>query len=174
MFNCILPISTHTQRFGLTVSFRRKILTLRQLYPRVPSQPSVLPCRMGRTSTSTTLMTQLVQTTIPSPHVVLENIYIIDQNFCSLLNQITFSFSTILVRYVLLIYRKNQYISESKGIRSSFGKDCLYKLLMMPQCLKGLNLICFKVINFSLIPSSSKIEVCLNITHATPLQRYLV
>ena len=83
MFNCILPISTHTQRFGLTVSFRRKILTLRQLYPRVPSQPSVLPCRMGRTSTSTTLMTQLVQAAILPPHVMLENIYIIDQNFCS-------------------------------------------------------------------------------------------
>ena len=86
MFNCILPISSHTQRFGLTVSFRRKLLTLRQLYPRVPSQPSVLPCRMGRTSTSTTLMTQLVQAAILPPHVMLENIYIIDQNFCSFLN----------------------------------------------------------------------------------------
>ena len=86
MFNCILPINSHTQRFAVTVSFRRKLLTLRQLYPRVPSQPSVLPCRMGRTSTSTTLMTQLVQAAILPPHVMLENIYIIDQNFCSFLN----------------------------------------------------------------------------------------
>ena len=79
MFNCILPISSHTQRFGLTVSFRRKLLTLRQLYPRVPSQPSVLPCRMGRTSTSTTLMTQLVQAVIPPQHVVIASMYIIER-----------------------------------------------------------------------------------------------
>ena len=78
--------SLHIQRSAITVSFRRKLLTLRQLYPRVPSQPSVLPCRMGRTSTSTTLMTQLVQAAILPPHVMLENIYIIDQNFCSFLN----------------------------------------------------------------------------------------
>ena len=31
MFNCILPINSHTQRFAVTVSFRRKLLTLRQL-----------------------------------------------------------------------------------------------------------------------------------------------
>ena len=29
--NCVLPTSSHTQRFAVTVSFRRKLLTLRQL-----------------------------------------------------------------------------------------------------------------------------------------------
>ncbi len=57
-----------TQRFGITVSFGRILLTLRQLCPRVPSQPSVSPCRMGRTSTSTSLMPQLVQAVIPPQH----------------------------------------------------------------------------------------------------------
>ena len=31
MFNCVLPINSHTRRFAVTVSFRRKLLTLRQL-----------------------------------------------------------------------------------------------------------------------------------------------
>ena len=57
---CISQTSLHIQRFAITVSFRRNLLTLRQLYPRAPSQPSVSPCRMGRTSASTSLMPQLV------------------------------------------------------------------------------------------------------------------
>ena len=67
-FNCVLPINLHTQRFAVTVSFRRKLLTLRQLYPKAPSRPSVSPCRMGRSSTSTSLMSQLVQAVIPPQH----------------------------------------------------------------------------------------------------------
>ena len=31
MFNYVLPINSHTRRFAVTVSFRRKLLTLRQL-----------------------------------------------------------------------------------------------------------------------------------------------
>lgn len=68
MFNCVLPINSHTRRFAVTVSFRRKLLTLRQLYPRAPSRPSVSPCRMGRASTSTLLKSQLVQVVIPPQH----------------------------------------------------------------------------------------------------------
>ena len=68
MFNCILPINSHTQRFAVTVSFRRKLLTLRQLYSRAPSRPSVSPCPMGRSSTSTSLKPQLVQAVIPPQH----------------------------------------------------------------------------------------------------------
>ena len=126
MFNCILPISTHTQRFGLTVSFRRKILTLRQLYPRVPSQPSVLPCRMGRTSTSTTLMTQLVQAAILPPHVMLENIYIIDQNFCSFLNQIIF-----LVQYNFGKVRFTDLSEESIHLRVQRNSLLFWKGLLI-------------------------------------------
>ncbi|RXV55232.1 hypothetical protein DHT93_03425 [Streptococcus australis] len=73
------PTNLHTQRFAVAVSFRRKLLTLRQLYPRAPSRPSVSPCRMGRTSASTSLMPQLVQAKIHTPHVVLANIYIIER-----------------------------------------------------------------------------------------------
>ena len=51
----------HAQRFAITVSFRRNLLTLRQLYSRAPSRPSVSPCRMGGASTSTSLKNQLVQ-----------------------------------------------------------------------------------------------------------------
>ena len=40
-------------------------LILRVLYPRAPSRPSVSPCPIGRTSTSTSLMPQLVQAVIP-------------------------------------------------------------------------------------------------------------
>ena len=68
MFNCVLPINSHTRRFAVTVSFRRNLLTLRQLYPRAPSRPSVSPCRMGRTSASTSLIPQLVQVVIPPLH----------------------------------------------------------------------------------------------------------
>ena len=64
MFNCVLPINSHTLRFAVTVSFRRKLLTLRQLHPRAPSRPSVSPCRMGGASTSTSLKSQLVQAVI--------------------------------------------------------------------------------------------------------------
>ena len=73
MFNCILPINSHTQRFAVTVSFRRKLLTLRQLYPRAPSRPSVSPCRMGRSSTSTSLFPQLVQAVILPQHETSEH-----------------------------------------------------------------------------------------------------
>ena len=62
------PTNLHTQRFAVAVSFRRKLLTLRQLYPRAPSRPSVSPCRMGRSSASTSLMPQLVQAVIPPQH----------------------------------------------------------------------------------------------------------
>ena len=31
MFNCVLPINSHTQRFGITVLFRRNLLSLRKL-----------------------------------------------------------------------------------------------------------------------------------------------
>ena len=41
------------------------LLILRVLYPRAPSRPSVSPCPIGRTSTSTSLMPQLVQAVIP-------------------------------------------------------------------------------------------------------------
>ena len=41
------------------------------------------PCNQGF---SLYIFSRLVQAVIPSPHVVLENIYIIEQNFCSLLN----------------------------------------------------------------------------------------
>lgn len=68
MFNCVLPINSHTRRFAVTVSFRRKLLILRQLYPRAPSRPSVSPCRIGRTSTSTSLKSQLVQAETPLQH----------------------------------------------------------------------------------------------------------
>ena len=68
MFNCVLPTNSHTRRFGLTVSFRRKLLTLRQLCPRAPSRPSVSPYRMGGASTSTSLKSQLVQVVIPPQH----------------------------------------------------------------------------------------------------------
>ena len=65
---CISLINSHTRRFGLTVSFRRKLLTLRQLCPRAPSRPSVSPYRMGGASTSTSLKSQLVQVVIPPQH----------------------------------------------------------------------------------------------------------
>ena len=46
------PRNLHTQRFAVAVSFRRKLLTLRQL-------------SHGQTSASTLLMPQLVQAVIP-------------------------------------------------------------------------------------------------------------
>ena len=70
----------HTQRFAITVSFRRNLLTLRQLYPRAPSRPSVSPCRMGRSSASTTLMFQLVQAVILPQHVLIVTTYTIKRN----------------------------------------------------------------------------------------------
>ena len=54
-------VESHTRRFGLTVLFRRILLTLRQLYHRAPSRPSVSPCPMGGASTSNSLKPQLVQ-----------------------------------------------------------------------------------------------------------------
>ena len=48
--------SLHIQRFGLTVSFRRCPSSFYESY------------RMGRTSTSTSLMPQLVQAVIPHQH----------------------------------------------------------------------------------------------------------
>ena len=65
---CISLTNSHTRRFAVTVSFRRKLLTLRQLYPRAPSRPSVSPCRMGRTSDSTSLIPKLVQAVRPPLH----------------------------------------------------------------------------------------------------------
>ena len=59
--------SSRTQRFGLTVSFRRFPSSLCESYP------------IGRSSTSTSLMPQLVQAVIPPQHVVLANFYIIER-----------------------------------------------------------------------------------------------
>ena len=56
MLNCVLPINSHTRRFGLTVSFRRSPSSFYESY------------RMGRTSASTSLIPQLVQAVIPPPH----------------------------------------------------------------------------------------------------------
>ena len=67
-FSCVSLTNSRTQRFAVTVSFRRKLLTLQQLYPRAPSRPSVSPCRMGGTSASTSLISQLVQAVIPPQH----------------------------------------------------------------------------------------------------------
>ena len=66
----LFPAEPRTQRFAVAVSFRRKLLTLRQLHPRAPSRPSVSPCPMGGTSASTSLMPQLVQVVIPPQHGV--------------------------------------------------------------------------------------------------------
>ena len=52
MLNCVLPINSHTRRFGLTVSFRRSPSSFYESY------------RMGRSSTSNSLMPQLVQVVI--------------------------------------------------------------------------------------------------------------
>lgn len=67
-FSYVSLINSHTRRFAVTVSFRRKLLTLRQLCPKAPSRPSVSPCRMGGASTSTSLKSQLVQVVIPPRH----------------------------------------------------------------------------------------------------------
>ena len=56
MLNCVLPINSHTRRFGLTVSFRRSPSSFYESY------------RMGRTSASTSLIPQLVQAVIPPLH----------------------------------------------------------------------------------------------------------
>ena len=48
----------HTQRFGLTVSFRRSPSSFYESYP------------MGGASTSTSLIPQLVQAVIPPQHVL--------------------------------------------------------------------------------------------------------
>lgn len=56
MFNCVLPINSHTQRFGLSVSSRRCPSSFYESY------------RMGGTSTSTSLRSQLVQAVIPPQH----------------------------------------------------------------------------------------------------------
>ena len=56
MLNCVLPINSHTRRFGLTVSFRRSPSSFYESY------------RMGRTSASTSLIPQLVQAVIPPQH----------------------------------------------------------------------------------------------------------
>ena len=49
--------AVRTYRIISSVSF----LILRVIYPRAPSRPSVSPCRMGRSSTSTPPIPQLVQ-----------------------------------------------------------------------------------------------------------------
>lgn len=59
--------NSHIQRFGLTVQFRRNLLTLRQLYH-------------GRKSASTLLMSQLVQAVILPQHVMLVTTYTMKQN----------------------------------------------------------------------------------------------
>ena len=60
--------STHsavrTYRIISSVSF----LILRVIYPRAPYRPSVSPCRLGRSSPSTSLMPQLVQAVILPQH----------------------------------------------------------------------------------------------------------
>ena len=56
MLNCVLPINSHTRRFGLTVSFRRSPSSFYESY------------RMGGTSPSTSLMSQLVQVVIRPQH----------------------------------------------------------------------------------------------------------
>ena len=56
MFNCVLPINSHTRRFGLSVSSRRCPSSFHESY------------RMGRTSASTSLIPQLVQALIPPQH----------------------------------------------------------------------------------------------------------
>ena len=56
-----------TQRFGLTVSFRRFLSSFYESYP------------MGGASASTSLMTQLVQAVIPPQHVVIASMYIIER-----------------------------------------------------------------------------------------------
>ena len=55
-FSCVLPINSHTQRFGLSVSSRRCPSSFYESY------------RMGGTSTSTSLRSQLVQAVIPPQH----------------------------------------------------------------------------------------------------------
>ena len=52
----LLRAERHTQRFGLTVSFRRFSSSFYESYP------------MGGASTSTSLMNQLVQAVIPPQH----------------------------------------------------------------------------------------------------------
>ena len=52
----VLPTSLHTRQFGLTVSFRRSPSSFYESY------------RMGRSSTSTSLMPQLVQAVILPQH----------------------------------------------------------------------------------------------------------
>ena len=59
MFNFVLPINSHTKRFGLTVLFRRYPSSFYESYPIVGA------------STSTSLMPQLVQEVIPPQHVVI-------------------------------------------------------------------------------------------------------
>ena len=55
------------QRLGLTVSFRRFPSSFYEYYP------------IGGASTSTSLMTQLVQAVIPPQHVVIASMYIIER-----------------------------------------------------------------------------------------------
>ena len=52
----LLPAKLHTQRFGLTVSFRRFPFSFYESYP------------MGGASTSTWMMPQIVQAVIPPQH----------------------------------------------------------------------------------------------------------
>ena len=56
MLNCVLPINSHTRRFGLTVSFRRSPSSFYESY------------RMGGTSPSTSLMPQIVQAVVRPQH----------------------------------------------------------------------------------------------------------
>ena len=63
----LLPTNLHTRRFGLTESFRRFPSSFYEYYP------------IGGASTSTSLMTQLVQAVIPPQHVVIASMYIIER-----------------------------------------------------------------------------------------------
>ena len=64
----------HTQRFGICVSSRRCPSSFYESYtPRAPSRPSVSPCRMGGTSASTSLRSELAQVSILSQHETSEH-----------------------------------------------------------------------------------------------------
>ena len=77
-----------TQRFGLTVSFRRFPSSFYEYYP------------IGGASTSTSLMTQLVQAVIPPQHVVIASMYIIERYP----NDMSFNDTMIQNKQIKLLY----------------------------------------------------------------------
>lgn len=128
---------------------------------------------MGGTSASTSLISQLVQSAIPPRRGARKYLYYRPKLlfFTKLDN--------IFVQYNFGKVCFTDLSEESIHLRVQRNSLLLWKGLLIQVAddfpmFKRIKLICFKVINFSLIPSSSKIEVCLNITHATPLQRCLV